>query len=81
VGTDGERRDADQSQQDRWHAPLHLDLDVRAVRRRPPAQTGLTGECLQRGRTGLLGIEREPALVECLEVDRLAAGEGGVVGE
>src|SRR5204863_3893919 len=81
LGANRERRDADQSQQDRRYAPLHFDLDVGAVRRRLAAQAGLAGERLKRRGACLFGVEREPALVECLQVERLAAGERGVVCE
>jgi hypothetical protein len=81
VGADRQRRDADQSQQDRRYAPLHFDLYVGAVRRRLAAQAGLAGERLERRGAGLFGVEREPPLVECLQVERLAAGERGVVGQ
>jgi hypothetical protein len=80
-GADGECRHSDQAEQDRWDSPLDFDLHVGGVRSRLAAQARLASERLQRGRACLLGVEREPALVECLEVERLAPGEGGIVCE
>jgi hypothetical protein len=43
-------------------------------------RNGLAGECLERGRACLLGVEREPTFVERLQVERLATGKSGIVG-
>ena len=42
---------------------------------------GLAAQRGERCRLCLLGVERELALVDCLLVELLGAGEGGVVGE
>jgi hypothetical protein len=58
-----------------------LDVHVGGACRGLASRCGLAGEGLQSRCSRLLGVERETALVECLQVEGLAAAERGVVGE
>ena len=77
----GQRRKPDEAKEHGRDLALDLDADRCGIRARLRSQLRLGREHRQRGRLRLARIESELAGVERVEVERLASGEGGLVGE